>query len=97
MVNKIKTLEGSNLQFKVFNYFKNGVNGTAVTEEDLKWFICYMLDYPEDEFAKTELSVKERKRPIKPGKYYSVAGYELQDATDGLSIGSDGAKYLFMK
>ena len=39
----------------------------------------------------------ERKRPIKPGKYYSVAGYELQDATDGLSIGSDGAKYLFMK
>ena len=56
-----------------------------------------MLDYPWSDFQQTELSVKERKRPIKPGKYYSVAGYELQDATDGLSIGSDGAKYLFMK
>ena len=97
MVNKIKTLEGSTLQVKIFNYFMNGVNGTAVAEEDLKWFICYMLDYPWSDFQQTELSVKERKRPIKPGKYYSVAGYELQDATDGLSIGSDGAKYLFMK
>ena len=92
MVSKIKTLEGTSLQMKIFNYFKDGVNGTSVPADDLKWFICYMLDYPEDEFAKTELSVKERKRPIKP-RIYSTAGYEVDEATDGLYI-IDGNTYL---
>ena len=92
MVNKIKTLEGSTLQVKIFNYFLNGVNGTAVAEEDLKWFICYMLDYPWSDFQQTELSVKERKRPIKP-RIYSTAGYEVDEATEGLYI-IDGNTYL---
>ena len=92
MVNKIKTLEGSTLQVKIFNYFLNGVNGTSVPEEDLKWFICYMLDYPWSDFQQTELSVKERKRPIKP-RIYSTAGYEVDEATEGLYI-IDGNTYL---
>ena len=92
MVNKIKTLEGSNLQVKIFNYFKNGVNGKSISADDLKWFICYMLDYPEDEIDKKELSVKERKRPIRP-RIYSTAGFEVDEATEGLYI-IDGNTYL---
>ncbi len=92
MVNKIKTLEGSTLQVKIFNYFKNGVNGTFVEEEDLKWFICYMLDYPWSDFKETELTVKERKRPVKP-RIYNTQGYEVEEATEGLYI-IDGNTYL---
>jgi protein tyrosine/serine phosphatase len=97
MVEKIKTLEGSTLQIKIYNYFKNGINGTSIAEDDLKWFICFMLDYPEDEFAKTELNVKAPRKPSAKPKYYNAAGIETGSATPGLNITDDGAKFLFLK
>ena len=46
MVAAIKAnYEGGTLQRKVYNHLKAGVNGTKVTEEDLKWLIKYMVDY----------------------------------------------------
>ncbi|MBO7110372.1 MAG: tyrosine-protein phosphatase [Bacteroidaceae bacterium] len=46
MVAAIKAnYEGGTLQRKVYNHLKGGVNGTKVTEEDLKWLIKFMVDY----------------------------------------------------
>ena len=46
MVAAIKAnYDGGTLQRKVYNHLKAGVNGTKVTEEDLKWLIKFMVDY----------------------------------------------------
>ena len=46
MVDKIKAdFEGATIQRKVYNHLKTGVNGTKVTEENLRWLIKYMVDY----------------------------------------------------
>ena len=46
MVDKIKAdFKGETIQRKVYNHLKTGVNGTKVSEEDLKWLIKFMVDY----------------------------------------------------
>ncbi|MBO7113908.1 MAG: hypothetical protein J6V95_01915, partial [Bacteroidaceae bacterium] len=98
MVSKIKTLEGTSLQMKIFNYFKDGVNGTSVPADDLKWFICYMLDYPEDEFAKTELDVKPViDNKVAGTKLFNAAGMEIVTPSNGLNINEDGTKFIVVE
>ena len=92
MVEKIKTLEGATLQAKIYNYFRNGINGTSIAENDLNSFICFMLDYPEDEFAKTELTVKQPRKP-QTNRIYTIQGVEAEQAAEGLYI-IDGNTYL---
>ena len=36
---------GSSTQEKIYNFFKNGVGGSKISEADLDWFIKYMVDY----------------------------------------------------
>lgn len=45
MMKKIYALSGSNLQMKVYNYFKNGISGTKISESDLDWYINYMIGF----------------------------------------------------
>ena len=46
MVDKIKSdFKGETIQRKVYNHLKTGVNGTKVSEDDLKWLIKFMVDY----------------------------------------------------
>lgn len=42
VIDKWKAMEGST-QSKIYNFFKNGVAGTKISEADLKWFISYMI------------------------------------------------------
>ena len=73
MVAAIKAnYDGGTLQRKVYNHLKAGVNGTKVTEDDLKWLIKHMVDY---EIADAITSIN---RPVtskgKPKTLEMVAG-----------------------
>ena len=37
--------DGATTQMKIYNFFKNGVGNTKISESDLDWFIKYMVDY----------------------------------------------------
>ena len=91
MVSKIKTLEGATLQQKIYNYFKvgynNGTKVTAVSEEDLDWFICYMLDIDEAELNDIKNDVKPIKRAASiQGGTYNVLGQEVPVSGSGMYI-----------
>ena len=94
MVNKIKSLNGENLQHKIYKYFKEGVGGTSVPEADLKWFICYMLDCPESELESSVLtSVDMTPVQVAPKKIYNLLGQEVVNPGPGAYI-VDGKKYI---
>ena len=88
MVNKIKSLEGETLQQKIYNHLKTGVNGTAVSEEELDWFIGEMLgcDY-------TQTRVVADKAVVKTGKIFNLLGQEVKNPGRGIYI-MDGRKYV---
>lgn len=44
MMSDLLSRSGDNLQRKVYNYFKNGIGGTRISESDLDWYISYMMD-----------------------------------------------------
>ena len=94
MVNKIKSLNGENLQHKIYKYFKEGVGGTSVPEADLKWFISYMLDCPESELENSVLtSVDITPVQAAPKKIYNLLGQEVINPGPGAYI-VDGKKYI---
>ena len=45
LVEKMRTVAPTDgtYQQKIYNFFKNGVNGTRISESDLQWFINYMI------------------------------------------------------
>ena len=88
MVNKIKSLEGETLQQKIYNHLKTGVNGTAVSAEDLDWFIGEMLGC---EYTQTR--VVADKTIIKTGKIFNLLGQEVKNPGRGIYI-MDGRKYV---
>lgn len=45
LIDKLNTISGVSIQRKIYNFFKNGVNGTKISEADLDWFIKEMVDY----------------------------------------------------
>ena len=47
LVEKMRTVAPVNgtYQRKIYDFFKNGKNGTKISEEDLAWFIKEMVDY----------------------------------------------------
>jgi hypothetical protein len=45
-------------QQKIYNFFKNGVNGTKISESDLQWFINYMLG-PLQVNSDTKISIEK--------------------------------------
>ena len=91
MVNKIKTLEGETLQKKIYNYFKTGVNGTAVSAEDLDWFINEMLD--KESSPLTGVSIVEQDRTLRNGRIYNLLGQEVKNPGKGIYI-MNGKKYI---
>ena len=90
MVNKIKTLPGETLQQKIYGYFNNGVNGTAVKDEDLDWFIKEMIDYESSPV--TRVTVVE---PVRPddNRIYNLVGQEVLNPAAGVYI-KNGKKYI---
>ena len=65
MVAAIKAnYDGGTLQRKVYNHLKAGVNGTKVTEDDLKWLIKHMVDYTiADGFTSINRPVTSKGKP----------------------------------
>ena len=45
LIDKLNGISGSSMQRKIYDFFKNGKNGTKISEADLDWFIQYMVDY----------------------------------------------------
>ena len=91
MVNKIKTLEGETLQKKIYNYFKTGVNGTAISTTDLDWFINEMLEKKSSPV--TGVSVAEQDKTLRNGRIYNLLGQEVTNPGKGLYI-MNGKKYI---
>ncbi|MBO6077341.1 MAG: tyrosine-protein phosphatase, partial [Bacteroidaceae bacterium] len=89
MVNKIKTLDGETLQKKIYNYFKTGVNGTAVSTEDLDWFIKVML---EKESSVTGVVASE-KVARQDNRIYNLFGQEVLNPGKGIYI-MNGKKFI---
>ena len=89
MVNKIKTLEGETLQKKIYNYFKTGINGTAVSTEDLDWFIKVML---EKESSVTGVVASE-KVARQDNRIYNLFGQEVLNPGKGIYI-MNGKKFI---
>ena len=94
MVSAIKTLEGNTLQEKIYNYFKvgytEGTKVTAVTEENLNWFIDYMLESPKTPLTDVEpVTVDDSYNVIKRqsnGKIFNMFGFEADITKPGLYI-----------
>ena len=87
MVAKIKTLEGETLQQKIYNYFKEGINGTSISAESLDGFICYMLNIDEEELNDIKNDVKPIKRPASvQGGTFNVLGQEVPVSGQGMYI-----------
>ena len=90
MGNKIKTLEGETLQKKIYNYFKTGVNGTAVSAEDLDWFINEMLDKESSPLTGVVASEKVVRQD---NRIYNLLGQEVKNPGKGIYI-MNGKKYI---
>ena len=45
LIDKLKGVSGPSIQRKIYDFFKNGKNGTKISEADLDWFIREMVDY----------------------------------------------------
>ena len=43
VIDKLNGIAGASTQEKIYNFFKNGVNGTKISKADLDWFINYMV------------------------------------------------------
>ena len=94
MVAAIKSLNGQDLQHKIYKYFKEGVGGTAISESDLNWFISYMLDCPVSEIEGSYLTEVEIAPAAKvTGKIYNLLGQEVTNPGPGAYI-MDGKKYI---
>ena len=95
MVSKLKTLDGETLQQKIYNYFKDGVNGTSISSEDLDWFICYMLDIDEKELNDIKLNVDAAKiKATGSTKIFNASGQEITAPVPGINIVGDKIIYL---
>jgi hypothetical protein len=87
MVSTLKTLEGETLQQKIYNYFKDGVNGTSISSEDLDWFICFMLGIDEKELGDIKNDVKPIARPVSGNaKLFNALGQEVMATGSGVYI-----------
>ena len=94
MVAAIKSLNGQDLQHKIYKYFKEGVGGTAISESDLNWFISYMLDCPVSEIEGSYLTEVEIAPAAKvTGKIYNLLGQEVTNPGPGAYI-MDGKKLI---
>ena len=97
MVSKIKTLEGETLQQKIYNYFKDGVNGTSISSEDLDWFICYMLGIDAEELGDIKNDVKPIVRAVSGNvRLFNALGQGVTTPGEGLNISEDGIKYIIL-
>ena len=95
MVSKIKTLEGETLQQKIYNYFKDGVNGTSISSEDLDWFICYMLGIDAEELGDIKNDVKPIVRTVSGNaRLFNASGQEIPAPVPGINIVGDKIIYL---
>ena len=56
VIDKLNGIAGASTQEKIYNFFKNGVNGTKISEADLDWFINYMLS-PVEIFSPMTLDI----------------------------------------
>ena len=94
MVSAIKSLNGDNLQQKIYKYFKEGIGGTKVSDDDLKWFIAYMLECNESE-VESGYPTSVMAEPVKAatGIIYNLLGQEVVNPGPGVYI-MDGKKYI---
>ncbi len=60
LVEKMRSVspQDGTYQQKIYNFFKNGVNGTKISESDLQWFINYMLG-PLQVNSDTKISIEK--------------------------------------
>jgi hypothetical protein len=93
MVSAIKTLEGTTLQEKIYNYFKTGFivdnELVAVTTTNLDWFIDYMLEEDKSPFTDVEPVTVDNFNVIKRnsnGKIFNMFGFEADITEPGLYI-----------
>ena len=87
MVSTLKTLEGETLQQKIYNYFKDGVNATSISSEDLDWFICFMLGIDAKELGDIKNDVKPIARPVSGNaKLFNALGQEVMATGSGVYI-----------
>ena len=94
MVSAIKSLNGDNLQQKIYKYFKEGIGGTKVSDDDLKWFISYMLECNDSE-VESGYPTSVMAEPVKAatGIIYNLLGQEVVNPGPGVYI-MDGKKYI---
>ena len=94
MVASVKSLNGQDLQHKIYKYFNEGIGGTSITKTDLNWFISYMLDCPVSEVEGSYLTKVEIAPAVKvTGKIYNLLGQEVTNPGPGAYI-MDGKKYI---
>ena len=94
MVASVKSLNGQDLQHKIYKYFNEGIGGTSITKTDLNWFISYMLDCPVSEVEGSYLTKVEIAPAVKvTGKIYNLLGQEVTNPGPGAYI-MDGKKLI---
>ena len=91
MITALKSLTGETLQKKIYNYFKTGVGGTSVPEEDLVWFINYMLD--AEVITPTSVPYISNAGVKEDGKIYNLLGQEVLNPGKGVYI-RNGKKFI---
>lgn len=103
MVDKIKTFPGETLQEKVYWHLSTGVNGTKVSEADLKWLMNYMidcfdlgvtsLDMERGDTYQINARISESKENPNPRITYSTSNEDIATVSeDGLITAIGGGK-----
>lgn len=81
LIDKLHGIAGSSTQRKIYDFFKNGVNGTKIKESDLDWFIRYMVNYAVVQDITIDCKSVEE---IKKGQQIKMNPKVLpEDATNG--------------
>lgn len=68
MIDKVKAISGGDLQHKVYNHLKTGVNGTKLTEAELDWLINELVDYA----IVKSVSINKSRLAMNPGETFQI-------------------------
>ena len=68
MIDKVKAFAGNDLQHKVYNHLKTGVNGTKLSEAELDWLINYLVDYA----IVKSVTINKSRVSMEPGETFQI-------------------------
>lgn len=68
LIDKVKAISGADLQHKVYNHLKTGVNGTKLTESELDWLINELVDYA----IVKSISINKSRLAMNPGETFQI-------------------------